>query len=328
MSKRPVAIDVSLATLDYHTVNQEEKEQAGRIQNSTTCIQKFLSGYDPTKFFLVAEPTGTYSDKLFELSQELGFELRVVNPSKSSSYMKALGMLEKNDANCALALYEMGCEKERFKLPIFQAQDEIMKQRKQMQMTLNTLSKQCRMLSNQIHAMEQRLRPSDKALSALKNSLEALEEQRQILEDDLQQLSDEEIKEFKKLSTSVKGVGEKTANLLMVHTNGLKYFDNKNQLPRFVGTIHEWHRSGSSINRKSGITKTGPSLLRATLYCAANSARRFNHACKALYERLRAKGKAHKVAMIAVINKLLHQIFAVVKSKTLFDNDRYLSNAK
>ena len=43
-----------------------------------------------------------------------------------------------------------------------------------------------------------------------------------------------------------------------------------------------------------------------------------NNACKALYERLKANGKNGKQALIAVCNKLLKQVFAVVKNNTLY----------
>jgi transposase len=43
-----------------------------------------------------------------------------------------------------------------------------------------------------------------------------------------------------------------------------------------------------------------------------------NHECKALYELLRGKGKSGKLALIAVCNKLLKQVFAVVKNNTLY----------
>jgi len=43
-----------------------------------------------------------------------------------------------------------------------------------------------------------------------------------------------------------------------------------------------------------------------------------NPACKALYERLRANGKTGKQALIAVCNKLLKQVFAVVKNNSLY----------
>ena len=51
------------------------------------------------------------------------------------------------------------------------------------------------------------------------------------------------------------------------------------------------------------------------------SAVKSNHACKELYERLVTKGKNKKLALIAVCNKLLKQVFAVVHNQTLFDNN-------
>ena len=51
--------------------------------------------------------------------------------------------------------------------------------------------------------------------------------------------------------------------------------------------------------------------------CSMN-AMKTNVACKALYERLRANGKTGKQALIAVCNKLLKQVFAVVKNNSLY----------
>jgi transposase len=51
---------------------------------------------------------------------------------------------------------------------------------------------------------------------------------------------------------------------------------------------------------------------------AANAARRFDATCEEFYERLRAKGKSHKVAIIAVAHKLIRIAFALVKNNTEF----------
>jgi transposase len=48
------------------------------------------------------------------------------------------------------------------------------------------------------------------------------------------------------------------------------------------------------------------------------NAMKTNPACKALYDRLRANGKTGKQALVAVMNKLLKQVFAVVKNNTLY----------
>jgi transposase len=57
------------------------------------------------------------------------------------------------------------------------------------------------------------------------------------------------------------------------------------------------------------------------LYVASWSAIRHNKSCRELYQRLKAAGKASKVALIAVVNKLLRQAFAVVKFDQEFNQD-------
>ncbi len=54
--------------------------------------------------------------------------------------------------------------------------------------------------------------------------------------------------------------------------------------------------------------------------CSFNACK-YNHACKAIYERLVAKGKSKKLALIAVCNKLLKQAFAIAKSGLTYDNN-------
>ncbi len=127
-----------------------------------------------------------------------------------------------------------------------------------------------------------------------------------------------------KLYVIRQGVGEKTANWLLTVTNGLTHFEDNKQLIKFIGLAPKSHHSGSSVRFRGGITKYGSAQTRACLYMGAISAIKHNHACKELYERLRAKGKPHYKAMVAVMAKLLKQIFAVVKSGIAFDNEYYL----
>jgi len=60
----------------------------------------------------------------------------------------------------------------------------------------------------------------------------------------------------------------------------------------------------------------GNQKLRNLLFMCSFSAYK---ACKAIYERLVAKGKSKKLALIAVCNKLLKQAFAIAKSGLIFD---------
>ena len=79
--------------------------------------------------------------------------------------------------------------------------------------------------------------------------------------------------------------------------------------------------SGTSVRGKARISKMGGALLRSKLLRCSWSARRANDACRVLYDRLVAKGKNGKLALIAVCNKLLKQAFAIVTSGIPYQAD-------
>ncbi len=79
------------------------------------------------------------------------------------------------------------------------------------------------------------------------------------------------------------------------------------------------HSSGSSIRGRSRISKKGNPMVRNYFFLCSFTACQYNLQCKALYERIIAKGKSKKLALIAVSNKLLKQSFAVAKSGLHYD---------
>ena len=117
---------------------------------------------------------------------------------------------------------------------------------------------------------------------------------------------------------SIPGLGKRSTMLLIVLSGGFSKFNSSKQLSSYIGLSPRIFESGSSVKGRARITKMGMSKIRAVLYVCAWSAKRCNAACKALYERLVAKGKAKRQALIAVANKLIKQAFAIAKSQTLF----------
>src|SRR5690606_4528270 len=85
----------------------------------------------------------------------------------------------------------------------------------------------------------------------------------------------------------------------------------------YIGLSPRIYESGTSVKGRSRICKMGMSRIRAMLYVCAWSAKKINKACKELFERLVEKGKAKKLALIAVANKLLKQAFAIA-NKNIF----------
>jgi transposase len=70
--------------------------------------------------------------------------------------------------------------------------------------------------------------------------------------------------------------------------------------------------------RKVKICKMGMARMRRLLYMCAMSAKTCNKSCREMYERLTARGKNGKLALIAIANKLLKQAFAIGKSQMVY----------
>ena len=113
----------------------------------------------------------------------------------------------------------------------------------------------------------------------------------------------------------------KTALFLIVVTDGFKKFETASQLCSYVGITPTIRESGSSVRGRSRISKVGNKKLRNLVFLAAFSAYKYNKACKALFDRIVAKGKSKKLALIAVANKLLKQAFAIAKSGLPYDEN-------
>ena len=121
---------------------------------------------------------------------------------------------------------------------------------------------------------------------------------------------------------SIPGMGKKTAMMLVVLSGGFNRFDDYRKLSSYIGLCPRIFESGTSVKGRARICKMGMSRIRAMLYICSWSAKRCNKACRELYERLLAKGKAKKLALIAVANKLLKQAFAIATQKTKY-NENY-----
>ena len=119
---------------------------------------------------------------------------------------------------------------------------------------------------------------------------------------------------------SIIGIGERTATLLIISTEGFKNFDCSKQLSSYFGLAPTEKNSGTSINGTRKISKMGNPLVRKKLYMCSLQASRYNKTCVDLYQRLVAKGKPKKLALIAVTNKLLRIVFAISKSGIPYDS--------
>ena len=266
---------------------------------------------------IIFESTGTYSLNLAYCLEIANIAFTIITPSQSSGYALTMKVNNRNDEVDAslLAYYGVNQRPETTQL-----ESESLHHLRQKRKHLASLMQQKQVVNNQLHALSFDIKADVKVVESLTLLRATFDMQIQAFKDEIFSLSQEQYDHIYQLMTSVVGIGDASANAIIIATNGLENFSNVKQVLKFLGVVPKEKDSGKTVRKKYGIAKSGTSYVRSMLYNGAKSAKRFNLACKAIYERIRSKGKPHKVAMIAVINKMIRQVFAVVKSNTIFDN--------
>jgi transposase len=139
---------------------------------------------------------------------------------------------------------------------------------------------------------------------------------------------DPELKRLYNLVNSIIGVGMQTAIYLLIHTSGFKGFASPRELACYCGIVPFAQRSGTSLNGKGRISNMANKKLKTLLHMCALNAVKYDPCLKAYYERKIGEGKHKMNVMNNVRNKLIHRIWAVVKSGQEYDKYYYLGNTE
>ena len=180
------------------------------------------------------------------------------------------------------------------------------------------------MLKNKLHGEAVLGNPSKVVVVSLKRSLKQVKKELESLESKLLILVKQVHQDVLTRIKSIPGIGNKTAVMLVVLTDGFNRFKSASELCSYAGLTPVIRQSGSSVKGRPRISKIGNQKLRNLLFMCSFNACKYNNACRDLYERIVAKGKSKKLALIAVCNKLLKQAFAIAKSGLVYD-DTYRS---
>lgn len=269
----------------------------------------------PSEACCVMEATGSYHCRLAYYLVSVGVACCVVNPLSAKSFASAQMLRSKTDKADAKMLSAYG---RSLQPALWQPLPEDIVELQQLLGLLEGYIQQRTATQNRLHSLPYQPRHSQTALQSLQKTLDHLQTEIADLEAACEKLVKAHYAETFENLTSIPGIGKKTATQLIASTQGFETFDNAKQVIAFIGLAPRTFQSGTSVKAKGHICKWGKGQLRKLLYMCAIRARQLNTSCKDLYERLRAKGKPHKVAMIAVANKLIKQAFAIVKSRKAY----------
>ena len=309
-----IGIDISKEKFDVCFSFQLSSYSSRSYTYNAEGIKLFLKDV-PFDSICIMEATGVYHLRLAYALNKIGVFVSVVNPLSVKNFSRAIMCRTKTDKADARQLVDYARRMELTEWrPTPDGYIRIQQIYRSIELFLSNIT-QC---ENQLEAIDNSPVCDSKLCCMLRKHIKTLYKQITQLEKQIEDLIAEDDETVIEHVRSVPGVGKKTAIALLTATKGMHGFSNYRQLSSYLGLCPRIYDSGKSVHGKAHICKMGMGWIRKLLYMCAISAARHNRACASLYERLRQKGKAVKVALIAVVNKLLKQIFAIVKNNCAY----------
>lgn len=244
---------------------------------------------------IAVEATGDYERALVQALRSLSLPVAVVDPKRVRAFAVAAGVRAKSDRLDAALLARFA---ERME-PIPQSAPQ------EDRAELEALGRRRAQVRQMLEAEQKRrrttrtvLRPGlERHIGYLEEELQALEEelQRRIQQDESWRAQDERLR-------SVPGVGPVTVQTLLGELPELGQV-SRQEIAALAGLAPMTRQSGRWVGRR--FIQGGRHRVRHVLYMAAVSATRCNPVIRAFYQRLKARGKPGKVALVACARKLL-----------------------
>lgn len=245
---------------------------------------------------------------------KLGMTVHVVPANRVRDFAKYEGYKTKTDKIDAYILSMLGCENR--KLKNWAAPDEQFASIRSLCRLRTSLVKHSTMLKNRLGALTVSSFSDKKTVRICSAALDDIDKNIYKAETEIRNLIDksEQFKEAVRLSTTIPGIGQTTASAILAEVGCFANFNNHRQVVSFAGLDVVARQSGPQ-DPKRHISKKGNSTIRSMLYICAMSAIRFNPKMREFYDRIKKSNPSGKVALVAVMRKLLILMYSVCKSK-------------
>ena len=318
-----IGIDVSKLTLDacfltLTSAGQEHKRHK-RFANTPAGWQSLLDWVPQMaplqECHFALEPTGAYGEGLaLFLCCEQNLRLSLVNPARVRHAALAAGMCNKTDKLDAYAIARF-CRNENPALyrppaPEFRKLAALVRRRENLldsvqqeknRLDQPALDKEVKAsLTRQVRFLEKELARVEKALCEHVRSHAHLAADAELLE-------------------SIPGISTLTSQKILAELGDARDYASSGSAAAYAGLSPQQHASGTSVRRKTKLSKRGNAYLRKAMYFPTITALTWNPQVKVFYERLVAAGKPKMVALGAAMRKLLMIAVGVLRSGKPFD---------
>lgn len=306
MTEHTIGIDISKSHLDAFDLEGNEAKQFENSAQGVRALQKWLAALAVTR--IVYEATGPYHRRL-ETALSGKFPLVKVNPLQARRFAQAVGTHAKTDAVDARCLARMGAA---LGLEPDEPVSENLRELRDLQTARAALIKERGRLRNRRLILTSALlkRQTNVRLTLVERQLGELDAEiaRRIAEDTTSARK-------RDILNSIPGIGQIAAAAILTFLPEIGALGRK-QAGSLAGLVPHNRESGQ-WKGKSFISG-GRKPLRDALYMPALVAMRFNPDLKAKYQQLREAGKPAKIALVALMRKLIEIANALVKADRLW----------
>ncbi len=301
-------IDISKSWFDFSALEKDGLKDE-RFTNDTKGFRTLAKrlGSSVLRVHVCMEATGGYERALFDFLTGLGVTVSIVEPCSVRRVSDALGRMHKTDRLDArfLARY---CE-------VFQPAPTPVQ--KPAYRELSLLVSAWKSLQLQRMELEDHLRSPllpNAAQKAFRSVLRSVSKSMLKIEEamDATVLCNEELAEDCRLLQSIKGIAYSSALQILANLPAGYRSHSARGLAAYCGLVPKQNESGSSVRRRTHVGNRCNRRMRTVLFMPALVARRVCPHLRPFADRLIARGKAKKQAIVAVMRKLSHAIWAVL----------------
>lgn len=311
-----LGIDVAKAKLDCTLRLTTGKFRHKVIQNNYQGFQElsvWLSKQGAPVAHVCMEATGIYWEAVAQYFAEQKFPVSVINPAQIRAFGTSRLIRTKNDKVDAKLIAEFAFERnpELWKAPSIAEQAL-----RAMVLRLDALQNMRTQELNRLDVARDAIRQGIvDHIDWLDNEIKALGRLIKNHTND-----DPDLKDKQKLLDSIPGLGERTIAILLSYYADTERFTSVKKAIAFAGLDPRHYESGTSVHARTKMSKIGHTFIRKALYMPAMVTLYKTTWGKAFRQRLASSGKPPMVIIGAMMRKLIHVAFGVLKSGKPFDS--------
>jgi len=313
--KHILGIDVAKAKLDVALRRPDGKLRSKVVDNNPegfAVLSAWLQKLGVTELHACLEATGIYWEAVAAYLAEGGYTVSVVNPAQIKAFGAAQLVrtkTDKADAQLIAAFCAAQCPEP------WQAPTPAIRELRALVARRHALDAMRTQEKNRLPVARDAVRGGIEAhLDYLEQAMAEVEA---LIREKID--NDPDLKQQRELLDSIPGLGDKTIPVLLSYYGGALRFEKAKEAAAFAGLDPRQHESGSSVRGKPRLSKVGHSALRRALYMPAMVAITKTRWGRTFRDRLKASGKPPMVIIGAMMRKLIHVAFGVLKSGKPFN---------